>query len=114
MGKRKYASLEDRIIGNSVLSEEGAYGGSRCWDWIGTFGTGGGAGGAYPQMSLRLNGKHTVQRVHRLALKAFRGVELGPDEHADHLCFRRCCVNPMHLERVTPQLNMERRSARKK
>lgn len=112
-GRRKYATLEDRLIANSRISDEHAHAGTRCWDWVGTFGTGG-RGEPYPQMSLRINGKHTVKRAHRLALEVFCGVVFGPDEHADHLCFRRCCVNPMHLERVTPQLNMERRSARKK
>jgi hypothetical protein len=108
MAKRKYASLEDRLIANSQINEQEAYGGTRCWDWIGTFGTGG-RGEPYPQMSLRENGKHTVKRVHRLALEVFRGIKPTAEQHVDHLCVRRCCINPMHLEAVTVQENLARR-----
>jgi hypothetical protein len=108
MPRKKYASLEDRLIANSRINETESHGGTRCWDWIGVFGTGG-RGEPYPQMSLRVNGKHTVKRAHRLALEVFRGVVFGPDDHADHLCRRRCCINPMHLEKVPAAENLARR-----
>lgn len=38
-------------------------------------------------------------------------IHVGPipaDAHLDHLCRRRRCVNPAHLEPVTPQENLAR------
>lgn len=45
--------------------------------------------------------------AHRLAYILFYGsIEKGM--HIDHLCYVRNCVNPAHLEQVTPQQNSER------
>lgn len=50
--------------------------------------------------------------AHRLAFES----EVGPipdGHHVDHLCFNRACVNPDHLEAVTPTENQRRAAARK-
>lgn len=50
--------------------------------------------------------------VHRLAFEWATGVPLGKRETADltvdHLCRRKCCANPAHLERVTRAENTMR------
>lgn len=32
-----------------------------------------------------------------------------PDMHLDHLCEHRSCVNPDHIEQVTPSVNQQRK-----
>jgi len=49
----------------------------------------------------------TTKRAHRLVYEA----EVGPIPNGmqlDHLCKVRCCVNPAHLEPVTPKENVHR------
>lgn len=75
--------------------------GPECWEWTGyktkdgygLLGAGGrGAGNLY---------------AHRLAWERWRGVI--PDGYeVDHLCFNTSCINPDHLEAVTPQENKSR------
>lgn len=45
-----------------------------------------------------------AQGAHRVAYKIYRG-EPPKDYEIDHLCRVRCCVNPDHLEAVTPREN---------
>jgi hypothetical protein len=45
--------------------------------------------------------------AHRWAYEYFVGV-IPPDLHIDHLCRVPPCVNPAHLEAVTPQENFRR------
>jgi hypothetical protein len=46
------------------------------------------------------------------ALKHWRGIEVPKGMHADHLCRNRACVNPWHLEVVTPETNESRKPER--
>lgn len=112
MGRpRKYKNMQERIIANSVISTEHFFGGTPCWDWLGQFGTGGG-GIKYPQMSTRVDGKHTTVRAHRVSYEEFTGDALGGND-CNHLCERPMCVAPLHLESVTRQENIAYRDRRK-
>lgn len=78
-----------------ALSKTGPDG---CVDWAGARLING-----YGQF--RVGGK-TVY-AHRFALER-TGRPVPEGMHTDHLCGRRCCVNPAHLEIVTPQENVQR------
>lgn len=67
---------------------------SGCWIWLGQLDPGG-------------YGKFDHGRAHRKAYIEFRG-PVPSSQHLDHLCRVRCCVNPDHLESVTPRENTMR------
>jgi len=69
-----------------------------CWQWLG-------AAYGYGYGSIRRHGK-TVG-VHRFVYEELVG-PIAPGMQIDHLCRNRRCVNPSHLEPVTPQVNVLR------
>ena len=71
---------------------------SGCWIWIGSR-TGGGYGTYW-------DGTRSVG-AHRFAFEAYHG-PLGSGLEPDHLCRLRCCVNALHMEAVTHQVNNAR------
>ena len=70
-----------------------------CWEWTGTLDRDG-----YGSISIDKVNK----RVHRVVYALHRGeVPKGMVMH--HKCFNRACVNPMHLEPVTTEVNSQQR-----
>ncbi len=77
-----------------------------CWIWQGPD-SGDGRGGGYGRISF----KGMTRAVHLLMFQIFTGRRLQGYQ-VDHLCNRRRCCNPGHLERVTHLTNQRRRDAR--
>lgn len=70
-----------------------------CWRWVGALNRSGyGEFGAH--------GSHAV-RAHRWAYEYLRA-DIPAGLQLDHLCRNRWCVNPWHLEPVTPLVNTRR------
>lgn len=69
-----------------------------CWLWAGSLTSGYG--------SISVGGKS--QRAHRYVYELVKGPIPTEFTHLDHLCRVRCCVNPDHLEPVTPRENIIR------
>lgn len=69
-----------------------------CWDWRGYH---------LPSGYATVDTPETTTTAHRLAYTLFIG-PIADDLDADHLCQRRGCVNPYHLEAVPHQVNIHR------
>jgi hypothetical protein len=70
---------------------------SSCWIWRGTMSPGG-----YPRFSSLIHSKTML--AHRFSYETFVG-ELKEGMQIDHLCKNTRCVNPVHLDQVTPREN---------
>lgn len=69
-----------------------------CWEWSGAI-TGTGYGNIWYA--------DAYVPAHRVSYELAHG-EIGADLEIDHLCRVRSCVNPDHLEQVTPDENKRR------
>lgn len=81
--------LEERLWRRVGVASSG------CWEWTGVLG-----GGGYGR--IRVNGASAP--VHRVAYELIVGA-IPDGLQLDHLCRNRSCVNPAHLEPVTPRVN---------
>lgn len=102
---RKYATVADRIIANSIIDTENAYAGTYCWCWIGKV-TKNNRGQFYPVMTARVDGKVRNVRAHRVVLAEIKGKRMTAKSVALHLCNNSLCVNPEHLARGTQTANV--------
>lgn len=72
-----------------------------CWVWQGHKRLG------YGIVQRVVGGKTVVYRLHRFMYEQLKG-EIPPGLVPDHLCRVRSCVNPNHIEIVTPGENVLR------
>ena len=91
----KHESMLDRFM--KMFTPEPNSG---CWLWLGSTTHDG-----YPVLKVSLQRFNVY--AHRLSYELFCG-EIPEGLEVDHLCRVRCCVNPDHLEAVTPGINQLR------
>jgi hypothetical protein len=91
-----YERLAARLLARSEPGPEG------CWLWQGALDEAG-----YGRHKPRSADPHVSTLVHRAMWSALVA-DPAADLHLDHLCRRRSCCNPDHLDHVTPRVNLTR------
>ena len=86
------ADLLERFIANVTITEG-------CWEWLGKRTPAG-----YARFFYRRADGGEERFGYRFAYEAWNGPFI-PRMHIDHLCRNHSCVNPDHLEQVTPREN---------
>lgn len=87
-----------RTVAERLWAKVNKNGPNGCWLWTGS-NNGSGYGRIYVQGSFR--------PTHRVAYELAVGV-ISDGFQIDHLCRVTLCINPAHLEAVTPQVNVLR------
>lgn len=87
--------IECRIYGRELIGP--------CWLWHGATN-----GKGHGRVFITKDGKDYGHYLHRLSLASFHGIGPAALDHVDHLCRRRNCFQPLHVESVTPIENCER------
>lgn len=94
-----YASLYERLLANIHQPEND----QACWCWASKRDRWG-----YGRFNVREDGRHVTKMAHIEMLRQFEPIDTKLE--VDHTCRNPTCVNPDHLEQVTPSENCKRRS----
>lgn len=93
-GARIATPVLDRFAARIALTESG------CIEWLGATN-----GGGYAQIKLSPSEGKRLVYVHRWSYEYHKGRPIPSGFQIDHLCRNTICVNPDHLEAVTPLVN---------
>lgn len=99
-GRISEITTEDRFWSKVVEGDDG------CWLW--TSASNYGYGNFYFETRDGGSPSNPYVGAHRFAYESMRG-EIPPGLHLDHLCRVTLCVNPWHLEPVSPEENGRRK-----
>ena len=104
---RRYASLEDRLLRNSVISKTDFYDGQPCWIWTGPK-RANRCGLYYGHFNVRDKIKRTVKHVlvHRAILSEIHGYRVTRRTVGMHRCNNTLCCNPAHIAGGSQKMNM--------
>lgn len=94
-----------RVLARIVIADTGY--GTPCWLFQGTLTSAG-----YGNVGSRRDNQAYFESAHRVVYAAAYG-SIEPGLQVDHLCTTRPCVNPCHLEVVTPYENNRRQQMRR-
>lgn len=96
-----YSSFFERLVANTSEPENG----QGCWQWVGARDRWG-----YPRVSVRVPGKGPRMKMAHIEMYRLVVGPVPDGQQLDHLCHNEGCINPDHLEPVTPKENCRRRN----
>ncbi len=107
---RKYASLGERILANTIVRFDSFHNGTPCWEWTGAVVVNR-SGMKYGKLSVRWKrgprkGQQRTVYAHRAALENLAFKTLRGRQVVMHLCNNTLCCNPAHLMGGTQRKNM--------
>lgn len=103
-GRFNASSLEERFAAKVTVGHDGG-----CWEWNGTKDKNG-YGTLHIRGAEQVHWGTAALRMHRYTYITFRG-PIPPHLQPDHLCRNTSCVNPWHIELVTPRENVLRNNS---
>lgn len=92
------STLEERLLDNIWVVDDG------CWIWTARVNR---QRHGYGMLSVKRPNGYGTALAHRVSYETYVG-PIPPGFHVDHLCRKTICVNPRHLEAVTPLINLRR------
>lgn len=108
MANQLYVNTWARVMANTIFDPE-----KGCWLWTGqTSSRKPDSPNVYPQMSMRVAGRHKTIRVHRWVAEHVTRRKLAWNITIEHLCANSLCVSPNHFGLASNEDNVRARHER--